>query len=58
VLINNESNRDIFSWKTITLKTPCTGSKSVTGILRQSIGQIFVIGRAYGRQTSAVCHTP
>ena len=35
----NESNRDIFSWKAISLKTPCTGSKSVTGILRQLTDQ-------------------
>jgi hypothetical protein len=25
VLVNNESNRDIFSWKAITLKTPLAG---------------------------------
>src|ERR1039458_9630153 len=29
VLINNESNRDIFSWKAITLKTPPAGGQLV-----------------------------
>src|ERR1039458_8353230 len=35
VLINNESNRAIFSWKAITLKTPPQGSMSDIGIFQQ-----------------------